>query len=280
VKFGVALGRARPAMWAELTLRAEEYGYDSVWIAEHLVLPAHMTGSPVHGDEHPPIPPQTPVFDALNYISYLAGRTTTIRFGTYVYNIGLRHPFISARAAATVDIVSDGRFDFGIGASWLRSEWEAVGLDFDTRGARVNEALQVCRALWTEPTVEHHGRFFDFDAVMFEPKPVTPHGPPLHIGGDARVTLRRVAQYGDGWIPMNHSLEQLSQSLQILSGLWAEHGRTGRPEITTSAAVETVDDVRRAEDAGVDRLIVIPWQRSRDAADGLKRFSNDVIAAL
>lgn len=280
MKFGVALGRARPTMWGELSLCAEEYGYESMWVAEHLVLPAQMTGSPVHGAEHPPIPPQTPVFDAMNFISYLAGLTTTMRFGTYVYNIGLRHPFISARAAATVDIVSGGRFDFGIGASWLRGEWEAMGLDFGTRGARVDEALQVCRALWTEPTVEHHGRFFDFDAVMFEPKPVTPQGPPLHIGGDARVTLHRVAEYGDGWIPMNHSLEQLADSLPILAGLWSEHGRAGRPEITTSARAETVDDVRRAEAAGVDRLIVSPWRRSRDAADGLKRFSDDVIAAL
>ena len=137
---------------------------------EHLVLPVQMAGSPHKGDEHPPIPPQTPVFDALNYLSFLAGTTRKIRFGTQVYNIGLRHPFISARAAATLDIVSGGRFEFGIGASWLREEWEAAELDFSTRGARIDETLQVCSALWTEPIVSHHGKFFDFDEVMFEPK--------------------------------------------------------------------------------------------------------------
>jgi alkanesulfonate monooxygenase SsuD/methylene tetrahydromethanopterin reductase-like flavin-dependent oxidoreductase (luciferase family) len=168
MKFGISLARAHTSLWAKLTQRADELGFESVWIPEHLVLPVTMAGSPHHGDEHPPIPPQMPVFDAMNYLSFLAGQTENIRFGTQVYNIGLRHPFVSARAAATLDIVSSGRFEFGVGASWLREEWDAVGLDFRTRGARVDEALAICRALWTESTVSHHGRFFDFDAVMFE----------------------------------------------------------------------------------------------------------------
>ena len=79
---------------------------------------------------------------------------------------------------ATLDVVSRGRLDLGIGASWLRAEWEAVGLDFDTRGARVDEAIDVCRRLWSEDVVEHRGRFFEFDPVMFEPKPVQKPWPP------------------------------------------------------------------------------------------------------
>ena len=278
MKIGIPLGGVHPGLWQELTVRAEELGYESVWLPEHLVLPATMSGSPHHGDSHPPIPPQTPMYDAIAYLAYLAGQTSTIRFGTYVYNIGLRHPFVSARAAATLDIVSGGRFDFGIGASWLREEWEAVGLDFDTRGARVDEALQVCRALWTEPTVEHHGRFFDFDAVAFEPKPVQPGGPPVHVGGDGLPALRRTARFGAGWIPMNHSLAQLPGSLQTLSALWAEHGRSGKPELTTSAPAETPDDVERAAEAGIDRLIIMPWRRTREALDGIARFADEVMA--
>lgn len=276
MKFGVTLARAHPALWPELAVRAEELGFESVWIPEHLVLPARMSGSPQHGDDHPPIPPQTPVFDALGYLSFLAGKTQTIRLGTNVYNVGLRHPFVTARAAATLDIVSSGRFDFGVGTSWLREEWEAVGLDFTTRGARVDEALAVCKALWTEPSVVHHGRFFDFDEVMFEPKPVQPGGPKLHVGGDARATLRRVAAYGDGWLPMNHPLEKLPASLRTLTDLWNAEGRPGRPEITTAIAVASVDDVRRAGDAGVDRVIVSPWQRSREAMDAIARFADTV----
>jgi len=169
MKFGITLALAHSSLWPELTRRADELGYESAWLPEHLVLPVQMGGSPHHGHDHPPIPAQTPVFDAMTYLAFLAGQTTNIRFGTQVYNIGLRHPFVSARAAATLDIVSGGRFDFGIGASWLREEWDATGLDFGTRGARVDEALAVCRALWTEPVISHHGRFFDFDEVTFEP---------------------------------------------------------------------------------------------------------------
>lgn len=278
VKIGIPLGGVHPGLWRDLTVRAEELGFESVWLPEHLVLPAAMSGSPHHGADHPPIPPQTPMYDATTYLAYLAGQTSTIRFGTYVYNIGLRHPFVSARAATTLDIVSAGRFEFGIGASWLREEWDALGLDFATRGARVDEALQVCRALWTEPTVEHHGRFFDFDAVAFEPKPVQPGGPPVHVGGDGLPALRRTARFGAGWIPMNHTLEQIPGSLQRLSELWDEHGRSGRPEVTTAAPADTPDDLQRAGDAGIDRLIVMPWRRTREALDGIARFADDVLA--
>lgn len=277
MKFGVPLARAHAGLWPDLTKRAEALGFESVWLPEHLVLPAAMSGSPHHGDSHPPIPPQTPVFDALNYLSFLAAQTSTIRLGTYVYNIGLRHPFVSARAAATLDIVSAGRFDFGVGASWLREEWDAVGLDFDSRGARVDEALQVCRALWTEPTVEHHGRFFDFAAVAFEPKPVQPGGPPLHIGGDGKAALRRVARFGDGWLPMNHTVDRIPDSIRTLTGLWADHGRSGKPQITTSVPISSADDIQRAADAGVDRLIVSPWQRTREALEGIARFADDYV---
>lgn len=279
MKFGIPLGGVHPGLWRELTIQAERLGYESVWLPEHLVLPSAMSGSPHRGDDHPPIPPQTPMFDALAYLSYLAGVTSTIRLGTYVYNIGLRHPFVSARAATTLDIVSNGRFDFGVGASWLREEWDAAGLDFDTRGARVDEALEVCSALWTRPTVEHHGRFFDFDAVAFEPKPVQPGGPPLHIGGDGVPALRRVARFGAGWIPMNHTLEQLPASLLRLTELWEEQGRTGRPQITTSVPIESAADVDRAAGAGIDRLIVMPWRRTREALDGIARFAGEVMVA-
>jgi probable F420-dependent oxidoreductase len=280
MKFGISLARSHPSLWPKLTQRADELGYESVWIPEHLVLPVAMAGSPHHGDDHPPIPPQTPVFDAVTYLSFLAGQTENIRFGTQVYNIGLRHPFVSARAAATLDIVSGGRFEFGVGASWLREEWDAVGLDFTTRGARVDDTLQICRALWTEPVVSHHGQFFDFDEVMFEPKPVQTGGPPLHIGGDGPAALRRVARYGDGWLPMNHTLDMLPESMAKLDRLWGENGRAGRPEISAGLPVDSVEDVKRIAEVGVQRLIISPWRRTSDALDGLVRFAAEVVGRL
>jgi probable F420-dependent oxidoreductase len=275
MKFGIPLARAHTGLWSDQTKHAEALGFESVWLPEHLVLPTAMSGSPYDSATHPPVPPQTPLFDAFNYLSFLAAQTTRIRLGTYVYNIGLRHPFVSARAAATLDIVSAGRFDFGVGASWLREEWDAVGLDFDSRGARVDETLHVCRALWRQPSLEYHGRFFDFDEVMFEPKPVQQGGPPLHIGGDGKAALRRVARIGDGWLPMNHTLDRIPNSVRTLTQWWTDHGRSGRPQITTSVPISSGDDVQRAADAGSDRLIVAPWHRTREALDGIARFADD-----
>jgi probable F420-dependent oxidoreductase len=275
VKYAISLGTMNPSAWEAVTVEADRLGFDSVWLPEHLVLPVEMGGSPHDGEDHPPIPSQVPVYDALVYLAWLAGRTERIRFGTQVYNIGLRHPFITARAVTTLDAVSHGRFDFGIGASWLRAEWEAVGLDFDARGARVDECLEVCRRLWSEPEVEHHGTFFDFAAVAFEPKPVQRPWPPLHIGGDGPAALRRAATVGDAWIPMNTPLEELPAKVARLAQLRQEAGRPGRTEVTLTGQVEVPADAERYAGAGVDRLLVRPWERTSGALDGIRRFADE-----
>jgi probable F420-dependent oxidoreductase len=277
LKIAVSLGALNPNMWVEVTEEADRLGFESVWLPEHLVLPVEMSGSPHAGQEHPPIPPDIPVFDAFTYLAFLAGRTSRIRFGTQVYNIGLRHPFITARAVATLDVVSGGRFDFGIGASWLEAEWQAMGLDFHSRGRRVDEALAVCRLLWSEAVIDHHGEFFDFDKVMFEPKPQQRPYPPIIVGGDSPAALRRTAQFGDGWIPMNHSLEQIPASVARLSELRESFGRPGRVEVTLGGPVDSPGDLERYVEAGVDRVIVRPWRRSREAIDGLRRFAGEVL---
>lgn len=267
-----------PRMWREVTQTADRLGYESVWIPEHLILPVHSSGSPFSGQEHPPIPPDIPVFDPFVYMGALAGCTESIRFGTHVYNIGLRHPFISARAVATLDIVSSGRVELGIGASWLAEEWAATGLDFGTRGRRVNEAIAVCRRLWTDKEIEHHGEFFDFEPVMFEPKPFQPRIP-VHVGGDSAAALRRAALLGDGWIPMNHTLDQIPGSVSKITSMREAAGITPDIEVTMGLPVETRDDLARYEEAGVGRVLVRPWSSSREAVDGLKRFAGEVLHA-
>lgn len=279
MKFALSLGQLNPTAWAAVTEEADRLGYDSVWIPEHLVLPVDMGGSPHAGQDHPPIPPELPVFDALMYLAFLAARTERIRFGTQVFNIGLRHPFVTARAAATLDHVSGGRLDFGIGASWLRAEWDAVGLDFDTRGARVDEAIDVCRRLWSDPVVEHHGRFFDFDPVMFEPKPVQRPGPPLHIGGDGSAALRRAATVGDGWIPMNHTVEEIPSAVATIAELRERAGRQGRTEVTLGGQIGSQADIDRHAEAGVDRMFVKPWRRTSDAIESLRSFASEFMGS-
>jgi len=279
VKFAISLGVLNPTAWVTVTEEADRLGYDSVWIPEHLVLPVDMGGSPHEGEEHPPIPPDLPVYDALNFLAFLAARTERIRLGTQVYNIGLRHPFVTARTVATLDVVSGGRVDLGIGASWLRAEWEAVGLEFDTRGARVDEAIEICQRLWSDRIVEHHGAFFDFAPVMFEPKPVQKPWPRLHIGGDGPAALRRAATVGDGWVPMNHTLDHLPAKVARLAELRARAGRDGRTEVTLGAEISTPVDVERYVEAGVDRVFVKPWRRTSDAVESVRRFADEFIRA-
>jgi probable F420-dependent oxidoreductase len=241
------------------------------------VVPLESSGSPHHGADHPPIPSDVPIFDALAVLSHLAARTRSIRLGTHVYNIGLRHPFLTARAATTVDILSTGRLSLGIGASWLRAEWEAMGLDFDSRGRRVDEIIDVCRRLWSEEVIEHHGEFFDFGPTAFEPKPVQVPGIALHVGGDGPAALRRAATVGTGWMPMNHRVNDLPGSLDRLRELADEHGRTTPVEISLSGQIDNVEQAERLAQAGVTRAIIGPWSRSSEALDGIRRFADELL---
>ena len=278
MRFGVALGRLNPAFFVDVTLEAERLGFESVWMPEHLVFPVDMGGSPYEGEDHPPVPPGTPVFDVFAYLAFLAGRTSRVRLATHVYNLALRHPFVAARAVQTLDVVSGGRAIVGIGAGWLASEWAAAGLDFRTRGRRLDEALEVCTRLWGEDVVEHHGEFFDFDPVMFEPKPVQRPRPPVHVGGESTAALRRAARAGDGWVGMAHTVESVAAPVATLRRLRAEAGREELPfEVSVGGPVASRADADRWQDAGVDRLVVSPWSRSREAIDGLRRFADQVL---
>jgi probable F420-dependent oxidoreductase len=278
VKFGVALGALNPHFHLDATLAAEELGYESVWLPEHLVFTRTMSRSPHPGETHPPVPPDAPIFDAFAYLGFLAARTERVRLGTHVFNIGLRHPFTSARGAQTVDLLSNGRFEFGIGASWLGEEWDVAQLDFATRGRRVDEAVAVCKRLFTEQTISHHGEFFSFDEVVFEPKPLQKPWPPILVGGESKAALRRAARLGDGWIGMGHSLESGASQVGALRALLVEHGRETEPfQFVLGGPVASVDDVRRWEDVGVTRMIVSPWRRSPEAVEAMQRFADAVL---
>lgn len=277
MRFGVALGRLNPAFFVDVATEADRLGFDSVWLPEHLVFPVSMSRSPVAGEEHPPVPPTTPVFDAFAYLSFLAGRTERVKLATHVYNLALRHPFIAARAVQTLDTVSGGRAIVGIGAGWLEEEWQAAQLDFASRGRRLDEALAVCKRLWTEPEVDHDGEFFAFDAVAFEPKPVQQPWPPILVGGESEAAVRRAARAGDGWIGMDHTFESAAGLIARLRDRLAIEGRDeDRFEICLGGSSASAADVRRWEDLGVTRLVVAPWSRSREALDGLRRFADQV----
>ena len=274
MKIGITFGQLNPAFFEEVAIEADRLGYESAWLPEHLVFPVRVEGQLVPGEDHPPVPPTVPIFDACSYLSFLAAKTEQIKLGTFVYLLGIRHPFVGARGFATLDVLSGGRAVCGVGAGWLTPEWDAVGIDPSTRGARLDEAIAVCRRLWTEPEISHDGPHFPFEPVAFEPKPVQPGGVPIHIGGESRRALRRAAERGDGWLGMQHTPETAAAQVTVLRGLTEAAGRDpSAVEVTVMGAVDGPDDVERFAAAGVDRLVVTPWRRSREAVDGLTRLA-------
>ncbi len=273
MKFGVAM-RVRYAMHNEVAQAAEELGFESAWFPEHLIWPVEFEGRSPYADGHPPVDPRIPTYDALMWMATVAVATKTLRLGTYVYNLGLRSPFVAARAVQTLDIISGGRVEFGIGAGWNEREYTAVGVDFASRGRRVDEAIEVCRKLWSGDIVTHDGEFFPFGPVVFEPKP--PQGlVPILIGGESKAALRRAARLGDGWIGMDNSVEVAAERVRLLR----EMAEDRSVEVTVGGRVSTPEDVAAYADAGVDRLIVSPWRRSDDALAGLQKFAAEVMTA-
>lgn len=278
LKFGIALSQLHPSRHLEVALEAERLGFESVWMADHLVFPVGMAGSPHPGEATPPVPPSTPVYDTFAWLAFLAAKTERLRLGTNVYLLGLRHPFVAARAVTTLDQLSGGRAEVGVGVGWLREEWQAAGLDPRTRGRRLDEALAVCQRLWSEERVAHRGEFFSFDQVMFEPKPVQAPWPPIHVGGESDAALRRAARH-QGWYGLDHTPATAAQRVEALRAHRRAAGGEGRPfTVTVGGEIQSPDDVRRYEDAGVDRLVVAPWRRSRECIEALRAFAERAFA--
>jgi probable F420-dependent oxidoreductase len=271
MKFGVPLGLVHPGIWRELSVEADRLGFESLWMPEHLVFTTDLSTANYPGTSDPGINPVTPLFDATAYLCALAAVTSRIKLGTAVYLFGLRHPLITARAFATLDHISDGRAIAGVGSGWYEGEWLAAGVDFRTRGKRLDEAIAVARRLWSEATVAHEGEHFTFPEVAFEPKPVQARLP-IIVGGESDAALRRAARC-DGWISMPQTLDAVRAKLDRLREL---RGTNPEPfEITVHAYELTgPDEVAEWEKLGVDRLIVKPWTRTREALPKLAEFAS------
>jgi len=273
VKFGVNLGLLHPSVWSDVARAADGCGFESIWLPEHLVFPVEQRGELRKGEPHAPVPPSTPLFDAPAYLCFLAAMTQRARLGTFVYLLGLRHPFIAARAFATLDVVSNGRAEVGIGVGWCTSEFEAAGVDPATRGRRLDECADVCARLWSEREIEHRGEFYSFERVMFEPKPVQRPHPPFSVGGESPAALRRAVRLG-GWIGMEPDVEHVRAQVVRLRALEREAGiEEGATRVTVPARIESERDVEAYARAGAHRLIPVLGGRSRDAVRGVEAFA-------
>ena len=277
---GVPLFMLRPEQMADVAVRAEALGFESVWVAEHLVFPSTIQSRyPYAAEGVPPINPATPLLDPLLVLMQVAARTQRIRLGTNVYILPLRHPIAVARMVTTLDVLSGGRVSFGVGLGWLAEEFDAVGLDFASRAARGREAIRALRALWTEEEPSFHGRTVQFGPVRFEPKPAQRPHPPILVGGESGAALKRAAELGDGWYGVGHTPETAAGQMARLREYLDAAGRAGVPfDYTLSHKGELGrDDLQRYAEIGITRVVSLPWRRAREADEALGRLADRVL---
>ena len=205
---------------------AEDAGMDSVWVADHIVMPASFD-SPYPMQELQPFDPEEneTFFEPLLTLAFVASRTSRVRLGTSIILPTLRHPAYTAKLVATLDNLSGGRVVLGVGAGWMREEFDALGVPFELRGALLDEHIAVLRELWTSDVATFEGEHYRLPPVRSAPKPARPGGPPIWIGGASNAALRRVAAIADGWQPMAVGPAELASRVPRLHELARAAGR-------------------------------------------------------
>lgn len=241
MKFGIILPIWRLSVRdAEfLTCRAEELGWDGIFIPDHVVaMPATV--------EH--YGPSWP--DPLSLLAYLAGKTSRIGLGTSVIVLPYRHPLAVAKAVATVDQVSGGRFICGVGVGWDEAEFEVLKVPFQERGQFTDEYLTLMQAAWSSETFDFKRRYFSFESVGFAPRPVQQPHPPLWVASSpfavSKASIRRVVTCGEAWHPLGLSREQMEEGLSLLRTAAGRLGR--RPPAFCPRNLLTLDDRPAGED--------------------------------
>lgn len=287
IHFGVALYELAPDASMRIVRKAEELGFDSAWCGDHLVLPASLPlrdlarrDFPVRKlDQNVSTARQifrqgAPMLDVFQLLSYLSTATTRLRFGTAIYVLPLRDPIVSARAAATCDLLTKGRLTLGVGIGWLPDEYEATGIDFTTRGRRMDECIGVLRRLWAEEEPQFEGEFFSFRPLRFDPKPVQQPCLPIYIGGESPRAMRRAAALGDGWCARNHTPASLGEQVARLREMRQEFGRHELPFVVQSRLEPTVsvEEIHALQGAGADHFLV-PFRYSKNEADFIRDMS-------
>ena len=260
MKFSQALLGANPLDWPRIAAAAEEAGFDSVAVSDHVVYPARLDSRyPYTPDGVPLFSPDEDWPDPWVAVGAMSAVTTRLRFLTNVYVLPLRNPFVVAKAVGTAAYLSRGRVGLGIGAGWMAEEFELMGQPFARRGKRMDEMVEVVRTLWNGGMVEHHGEFYDFDPVEMRPAPPAPV--PIYVGGHSEIAMRRAATLGDGWLGMYYSVEELEQHCRTVEQAREDAGTADRPfEIIASPMVTpTAENCERLEAAGVTTILTSAW---------------------
>ena len=273
---------ASPEALDTLVASAEEWGFSSVMIADHIVFPVTIKSKypyTVSGA----FPGQGDALEQLSLMAFVAGKSRTLRLISSVMILPYRNPVVTAKMLATIDVLSRGRVTVGVGVGWLCEEFEALGAQsFDRRGAVSDEYLRIFKALWTQEPASYHGEFYRFDSVRCLPHPVQKPHPPIWVGGHSKAALRRVARLGDGWHPVGANPAvplrppELRASLDDLRRLTEAEGRDF--STLTISYKAPIYDSGQGVDGGAERR---PFSGSQQAiADDIGTFAGLGVSEL
>ena len=263
-----------------LASAAEAAGIESLWTVEHVLVPVgYRSRYPYSKTGRMPGGEDMPIPDPLVWLGYAAAVTTTLRLATGVLILPQRQPAYAAKQLATLDVLSGGRAIAGVGVGWLAEEFAAVGVPFEERGARTDESIQALRSLWSPRAEPFRGRFYRWEAVESNPRPVRPEGIPIVVGGHSAPAARRAARFGDGFFPARGGPEELARLFGIVREECERIGRDpAEVELICGGRVRAPEDLEPYAALGVSRLVVSPPAQDVDGLRrGLERFARDVI---
>lgn len=282
ILFANILGFASPEGAADMGRAAEAAGFESVWTVEHTVFPdGYESRYPYDASGKMAMAADTDLPDPLIWLTWVAAHTERLRLATGILILPQRNPLVLAKELATMDVLSGGRVELGVGVGWLREEFEAVGVPFAGRGGRTDEYIEAMRAVWDGDHAEFDGRYVDFAGVSVNPKPANGRVP-IHIGGHTEAAARRAGRLGDGFFPAEGNLPEL---LEVMRATAEQAGRDPDGiEITSSHSGVWGDEpmaaVEKLAGRGVDRIGVpsIVFAFAPDPASAIAEFGERVIA--
>jgi probable F420-dependent oxidoreductase len=246
--------------------RTEELGFDSLWVGEHVVMfDDHKSDYPLTGTVMPGNPDDNVEIDLFTSLAYLAAVTSRIRLGSYVAILPQRNPLYTAKEAANVDWLSNGRLELGVGIGWSVQEYEACAAPFERRGARCRSYVEVIKSLWCDEVSQYEDEFYKLNSCRMAPKPIQKPHPPIIHAGQSEPTLERAVEQGQGWDCIGQTPDRLAEQIGTLEKVLARHGRS-RDDFSIRACPYPNeydrDTIRQYADLGVDRTILLHTPRS------------------
>lgn len=283
MKFGTFITSVNPDRIATHVRAAEDLGFESAWIGEHLIMPTVSKSKyPYSPDGRFPAPLDVPFHDPMLALTYAAALTSKIRLATGIFVVPLRNAIATAKSVASLDVLSRGRVIFGVGVGWWAEEFAKVGASFEDRALRTREHIELMKELWTSDEPVYRGKTIEVEGVRFYPKPVQKPHPPIVVGGTSELAFKRTVRYGDGWYGVAKTLDESRALIERLRELERAAHRAKPVEITLSLRTGhpiTLDEVQRLGEMGVDRALVgMPIRAFSE--DELTRFKDEVMTRI